>query len=249
MVRLSLLLLLVSCGGPKKTPVQAQVPERPASPDTPATPTPPGGTETLAEHMADHFSIVAKTQRAIIGGDLSTAKESAATLELLDPAEGLPDEWRPYVADMKKAAMETRDAATIDEAAAGLGRIGLACATCHEALGAGPKAEAQAYPEPDWAVDSIMPRHKWAADAMWMGLIAPTDDPFERGARVLTEAPMISKTEEWDHDVPEDFTKLEAQVRSIAAAAAADPDPDRKAELYGQFLATCAACHSAALAP
>jgi hypothetical protein len=87
-----------------------------------------------------------------------------------------------------------------------------------------------------------MLRHQWAADRMWDALVAHNDDAWTAGADLLVDAPLFrdSKVE-----LPEDLVKLGNQVHDLGARARATPTWPARAQLYGEFLATCATCHLA----
>ena len=88
-----------------------------------------------------------------------------------------------------------------------------------------------------------MQRHQWAADRMWEGLIGPSDLSWSRGGNLLFESPL--HPEALDAGASDDATLTMARrIHQLAANATTVSDPAGKAEIYAEFLANCAACHT-----
>lgn len=192
--------------------------------------------------MAVHFDAAEALRQAVIDGELDRAQGAARTLEGLGADLDRPEPWRPFMADLKQAAAGARLSGTIPEVASALGEVALACGTCHMALDDGPREQAASLREPGWSSDDVMRRHAWAAEALWLGLVTPSDQAWSRGMQALDEAPLLSSTADHSHQGP-DLVAIESRLRAIATQADAATDPAQRASLYGRFVATCAACH------
>ena len=84
-----------------------------------------------------------------------------------------------------------------------------------------------------------MARHQWAADRLWEGLIAPSDQSWLNAAEVLLEVPLAlagTQGTEQTRALTERVHSLGHQARSAARSS------DR-VRIYGEILGTCADCH------
>lgn len=251
--------LLAGCGprtGTGSLPAAPEAPD-PIGPEPAAAPAPepepaPSATDLDAdapqwgipaarnfpEHMGVQLRYALSAQRALIAGDLEGSRAQAGKLVELAPPPDLPDAWRPYLAEVKETAAVAAKADDPVSLGQQVAAIAQTCGSCHEAVGGGPPIDVAAVPEQAWDEDLHMPRHAWAADWMWIGLFAPSDEAWKRGASDL------AGQEAWDGLVPDGFD-LEEQVHTVAREAVETTDSDRRTYLYGQLLSSCAACHRA----
>jgi cytochrome c553 len=86
-----------------------------------------------------------------------------------------------------------------------------------------------------------MASHQWAAARMWEGLIGPSDDRWLEGARTMARSRTTIIAESGELGIADDA----ARTRLLAERATRLGDPDERATLYGEMLATCAHCHHA----
>jgi len=214
-----------------------------AEPAAAASATPPGSasaTPTLKAHMAEHFSRAASVRKAVIAGDLQAAKEDAEWMAKHEFSRSLPDSWRPHVQAMQAAAQRVVDATDTATAARATADMGQACGSCHRALG-GPKFDVGPPPAEGSGTAIQMMRHQWAADRMWEGLIGPSDAVWAKGSEVLGGAILIKKALE--KSVPPEVESLARKIHDLGEKCRRAAPGDRAA-LYGEFLGTCAECHS-----
>ncbi|MCX5748484.1 MAG: hypothetical protein NT062_39035, partial [Proteobacteria bacterium] len=121
-------------------------------------------------------------------------------------------------------------------------RLGRACSKCHEAHDGIVTFVWEPAPEDAPALAAQMKRHQWAAARLWDGLVGPSDTMWSEGAHVLATtrldaAQAVGRT----HNA--DVAALAQKVRAIATRATTVDDHDARAQLYGELLSTCAACH------
>lgn len=211
----------------------------PAAPVVVAVADPPAGTSL---HMTAHYQDGVEIKDAVIAGDLDRVRAPARRLrEVSGP---IPASWRPFMIKEGELATRILSARNLRTAATNAAALTDNCGECHEALGGGPRIDPAASP-PAAAPRQLgqhMLRHQWAADRMWDALVAHNDDAWTAGADLLVDAPLFrdSKVE-----LPEDLVKLGNQVHDLGARARATPTWPARAQLYGEFLATCATCHLA----
>jgi cytochrome c553 len=194
--------------------------------------------------MHEHYRVATQIRDAVIQGQLAVANDAAKALVGLEPPEGLPPLWRPWMAQVKAQADVIATAKDLTTAASAVGALAAACADCHQEMNGGPGLERMHdVPPQSWPEGSNMPLHRWSVDWMWLGLIASDDEAWDRGANALDDhpvAPMFG-------DLPPSAEprQLEATLYSLAARALELDDNQRTArgELLGDMLGTCATCH------
>jgi len=199
--------------------------------------------EVLAAHMRDHFYKVTEMQVAVINADLEALREPATWMAEHANSAAMPASWMDYAGAMREAATNAAEAGTLDRAARATARVAVACGNCHQALSAevGFESEPPALEGDD--VAPHMSRHAWAAGRLWEGMIVPSGVLWDEGAAALAEAPLTPAQLDVDLEVLADVSAIEAQVHELGATAMGLTPQDERAELYGRFLSTCAACH------
>ena len=84
-----------------------------------------------------------------------------------------------------------------------------------------------------------MARHQWAADRLWEGLIAPSDQAWLSAAELLLEAPLALA----DSQHTDQTRALTERVRGLGLEARSAARSGDRARIYAEFLGTCAVCH------
>lgn len=201
-------------------------------------------TPTVAEHMKDHFMQALQVRDALIRGDLAATKAPATWLADHKVSETLPERWKPHVGDMQNAARLVTEANDLALAADALGAMGTACGGCHTALGAPLQFSGMSPEGKESSVLDRMLRHSWAADRMWEGLIGPSDLAWDAGIAALQEAPLHPDMLADNHSPPQAVVELAAAIHTLGQRGKTTSEPAARARLYGEYLATCAGCHS-----
>jgi hypothetical protein len=88
-----------------------------------------------------------------------------------------------------------------------------------------------------------MQRHRWAAARLWEGLVVPSDEAWKAGALALSDAPLSPELLTPGKSPVPKVGELELSVHDLGRRAQTLVGADARAELYGQALATCSACH------
>jgi len=203
-----------------------------------------GKTPTVPEHMKDHFTQSRRVYDAIVRGDLVAMRAPAEWLADHKISDTLPAPWKPHVGDMQNAARLALEASDIPGAADALGGMGVACGGCHTALGATLKFTGMSPEGKESSVLDRMQRHTWAADRMWEGLIGPSDVAWNAGVAAVQDAPLHPEMLADNKSPPQEVVDLAAAVHALGKRGATTREPAARARLYGEFVATCAACHS-----
>lgn len=236
-----LVMALIGCrssGGDDKA---RPAPDPSPQPDAIVTPAPPE--PTLKEHMQGHFTAIRDIERALVAGDLDTARDRAKWLAEHRPPDATAG-WEPHLEAVKKAATALTSASDMASATDLAAALGTECASCHvttTAITSFPHVE---LPDADGGNKSAMLRHQWAADRLWEGLIGPSQSSWVQGAEVLSGAPFVPQV---SLAAPEKKT-VEAfaqQVHDLGREAVA-AEADARASLYARLLRTCSGCHAIA---
>lgn len=243
--------------GPRQEPsppLAAAPLEAPAPPPTAGE----GAAAPVAAHglrlrMDQRFDRLTQGRDALVQGRPEQARAHLAALAADPPDPELPPDWGRWMDGMQQAARE--GAASAD--AAGLARAVAAaanqCGGCHQALGLvanlphpGPAPTAVSGPAPsgDPGVAAHMAGHQWAADRMWAALVQPSETAWAESLQVLSQPALDTLALEVGAQEAEEVAASAYAVHELAAVGLQDPDPATRADLYGQVLAACAACHA-----
>jgi cytochrome c553 len=93
------------------------------------------------------------------------------------------------------------------------------------------------------AVRSRMLEHYYSVVMMSMGLQAPSDELWKRGAETMRDAQVMKVTLK-DETLTADLNAAEAKYREIGATALAAKTPAERAAAFGQVLTSCGGCHA-----
>jgi hypothetical protein len=194
------------------------------------------------EPMAEHFLQINAIRDAVIAGDLAATKEPSQWLIEHLVADDLPLRWRSHVPAIQRAAQAVHDAENVEAAAYAAAEAAAVCGQCHQDVEVELKPSTEPEPLKDDTQFAYMDRHAWGANRMWDGLVAPSDEEWQRGAKAFMEAPLHAE------GASEELAKLADRVHGIAATAATQTEPADRAGHFAALIATCADCHTKAKA-
>ncbi len=223
------ILAAIGCGGGRSKPVT-----------TSTTNSEEAGRVT---NMHQHFHDVGEIQLALISGNLVSTRELAKQVRAGFQGPQ-PQGWAPFIERSVASAEMLEVTDDLNMAARLAATLANTCGDCHRAheltvvehVAAPPPREEDRFSD-------FMVQHRWAADRMWEGLIAPSDEAWLAGASVL------ATTELTPEDVGErlvltpEIETILRQIRSDASSAGSATSAEERQELYGSFLAGCASCH------
>ena len=237
------LLSLFLVGALGCTDKSAPEPTQPATPETAAKKADePKADEPKADehkegdlktHMSDHFARALALKDAVISGDFEATREPAKWLAEHGAPDNSPDEWVPFITELRQVAAGADGAKDIAEVAAAMGRVGVVCGRCHTESKIRIEAADVAKP-----VGDQMLVHAWASDKMWEGLVIPDAARWAAGAEALATA-----ASQFD----EKHKKTGAEISALAKAARGAKDDLQRGVALGKIMSTCATCHAKAL--
>lgn len=203
--------------------------------------------ENITEDMGKHFEQVSSIQKAVIRDDLDAVSAAANWLSANHTMVGAPEGWGPHIQEMRSFARAASEAKSVEAAASTLASMSRACGKCHEALEAEPRIPelgAKGLPPKDPA-ETVphMLRHYWAVDQLWIGIVNPSEQSWNKGTEALDTVPLGPLKMTDDEEITTDVGDWAKAVHEISAQAAMAQDWDSRARLYGELLATCAQCH------
>lgn len=192
--------------------------------------------------MRSHMDAVMDLQADLVGGRLAHAREMAAWLAQHDTRFD-PLETRD--GELQHAAEAIAKAPDLASAAAGVGRLGRACGSCHQAHAANVDAffVQTRLPAAQPTLEAQMARHAWAARRLWEGVVTPSNSAWLAGAQIMVTS-SIDLTRTTNAKPNERVVELSEEMRAFATRALDMSDHDARASLYGEMLVTCVQCHS-----
>ena len=249
-----LLILSVACQREQAEP-QAKAEVHPAQPQdqpsepaqvaaaTPAEPAAPV-VPVMAPVMNAHFAHAAQIEQAVIDGDLEGVKLHANWLVHELPKQSMPEAWQPQLERMQAAAAQAAKSGSLVEAGLAAGQIVETCGACHQAMGKGPSLpEPPPVPQGDDTTNRML-RHQWAASRMREAMISGSDERWKLGAGAVSVAPP-EPCPIPDADLLDAQTlALREKIYELGAKALKAGSAGERAALYGEYLTTCASCHT-----
>jgi cytochrome c553 len=256
------LLLVVGCGHTQEAArTQPELPPT-AAPEPVVAPSPPKaaatdaavssdaalqggeGSEPITSFMLEHFMITAWVRDAIVDGNLERIRTPLRALAAYEYQTVAPGGWMQGISQLQAAARVTAEAHNLSAAASGIAGMARVCGDCHRAQG-GPTVQHyrpdKKTPKSD-KMEGRMYRHAWAAERLWEGLTAPSDNAWEAGAAALSHAPVaVPKAKP---ALPAGVAEGLTLVRQLGVRAEGAESSEQRAEIYGQLLTTCATCHA-----
>ena len=205
---------------------------------------PPEPAEVVA-HMSEHFSRASDLQRAVVNGDMEAVEGTANWLADHSKMSGAPASWDPYLAELRTAAEVAVQAPDLYTAAKATARVGAACGDCHKGHGATVKFSIEGALAEGGDAAAHMMRHVWASARLWEGLVVPSAEVWQTGAKALDEVPLVPEELTDDDELMTEVQLTANRVHELGAAARQALDPDMRAATYGELLATCSRCHTA----
>jgi cytochrome c553 len=215
---------VIGCGG--------QHEPEPASSGSP-------GQASLQERMHDHFRAIQYIYQALLVDDLDAAKARARELSQMPGRTG-SREWDDAVRFLRAEADRLADAANADDARSLSTGMATYCADCHMRRVDPAAFRPAAVPPNDGSLPAAMARHEWAAETMWLGVIAPSTDLWREG---LAEMASVPRLVGHGKDAAEVET-LRARLGALATGSSELRGQGDRARRLAEIMDVCAACHA-----
>lgn len=188
-----------------------------------------------------HFDQALELQLALVRGDLGRARDLAGQLGETREVEGIPAGSEVFLRAVREHAATVESSRDPTGAANGAARLAGACGACHEEYDVGPIFDAAPAP-PDPGANHML-EHVWGLDRLWEGLVVPSDERWQAGARILA-----------DHEVPMELltpgtSQLGLELKALGLEASADRDLEARIRRLAEVLRTCTSCHSRSQLP
>jgi len=197
-------------------------------------------------HMTVHFQRVGEIETALIRGDLEGARAPARYLADHEEVAGLPASGAPWLSAMRAEAHNVAAAPDLALASGAAARMAKTCGDCHHATRRGPRMVVSPMPqERGSSTATEMLLHQWAADRMRDGLIAPSDSAWAMGAMALANDPIYQAEVGVRTGRFQEMDEMARRSVALGRRAAGLRDGFERAAAYGEFIASCAACHRA----
>lgn len=151
-----------------------------------------------------HYAYATAARDAVISGHLDQVRSPLRSLASSQPSAELPNDWRPWLQDMQAVARTGSEATSLAQAARSVAALASACGECHRTTRGGrgdASRAARVYdPQDKQGLAEKMARHKFSADALWLGLTGPEHQAWATGAAALMNIHVPSLVDE--HGTP-----------------------------------------------
>jgi cytochrome c556 len=202
------------------------------------------GDEDIPE-MHRNLSKTVDIQTSVVQGDLEKAQKAAVWLLNHENQIPFPATAREHEAEMLGYAAVISRATDLSSVAVQTGKLAASCGSCHQAVEAGPQFVVGGRSPNGDSQEAQMVRHLWAADRMWEGLLGPSEEAWQAGARALAETePALAQAYRASTRSGGSRMFL-SEVNNVAKDALEATGQEGRAEVYGKMLNTCNRCHSA----
>jgi cytochrome c553 len=198
----------------------------------------------LDVRMHANISSVRTIHAALLGDDLVRAREQATRLSRLDPG-GDVGKWAEPTRFLRTQAARVARARDAGEARRLATELAVTCADCHMVYAREATFRMPPMPEGDGSLTSAMARHEWAAERMWLGIVAPSTALWSSGLEAITDVPLASDPEltRAARLEAERFRKRLVALRESHGRELAGQND--RARRLAAVLDACAGCHAA----
>lgn len=200
--------------------------------------------EFQESHMSMHYTLLTSARDALIRGDMEGMREPMSWLATHDKHPGIPEEYLPYVQELRGASRVAANATSVEAAAHGVATAAVICGECHTRMSVGPRFEEEPALPDRKGVNWHMARHRWAADRMWEGMIQPSDTAWQLGVAALQEDPLEAEELHAGMDMSSDEAKVAEWLHGMGEFGAHMEGSMARSAFYGEMLGNCSDCHS-----
>lgn len=197
------------------------------------------GTASLPDLMHGHFRAIRGIYHALLVDDLGTAKARARDLSRMPDRTG-SREWDDAARFLLVEADRLAGAGSANDARSLATGMATYCADCHLRRAEQDVFRPPAVPPDDGTVPAAMARHEWAAETMWLGIIAPSTDLWRSGMAEMASAPRLVAR----GDRAAEVDVLQARLGALARGSRGLRGQGDRARRLAEIMDVCAACHA-----
>ena len=199
---------------------------------------------SIDARMHADLDSIREIHRALIFGDLDAARSRARQLSSISATDEV-DEWERPVRFVREQALRLASATSARDARHLSTDLATVCADCHMVRARTMRVQAPPEPAADGSLRGAMARHEWAAETMWIGLIAPSSDIWRKGLAAITSPPTRSSVFP-PRRRQREVERLRRRLVALAAESRDLPGQGDRARRLSEIVDVCAACHAIA---
>lgn len=201
-----------------------------------------GPTPLYAEMSGTHWALATEARDALLHGNADGARAALAKLAKHKVSPQIPRGLEIVAYQMKAAAHDGARGKTLGDVGSALGRVGVACGTCH---GVARVRFDGRFPPPieGESVAAHMQRHLGAVERMWIGVFAQDEGAWDAGLSLLGHDHAVEATvaPEGRELAVAAMARLVHELRQSGREAGTWAD---RGEVFGELAATCGDCHA-----
>lgn len=204
----------------------------------------PLGRSPVRTSMVEHYVQARDMRTFAVTGEDALLRLSARELAEAEETWGLPPGSAPFVAELRRAALQAVSAPSPAEATRAAARVALRCGDCHVASDAtlGERFQSGG-PLTDGSAGRHMNRLAWVSRMLWDGLVGPSERTWRRGAEALSESEAFPD-EVGAASGGDAANRAWERLRALGGEALETEDPEERARLLARVWNSCADCHT-----
>jgi cytochrome c553 len=197
---------------------------------------------SLSARMHAQLAAIREIHLALLHGDLEAARDRARALSRISAA-GEPGVWQEPVRFVREQALRLASASDARHARHLSTELATVCADCHLVHARSVRFDPPPRPADDGSLRGAMARHQWAADSMWIGLVAPSTDLWLEGLDAIAALPVSSRAFA-GYENPAELEQQRRRLLALTARSRMLPGQGDRARRLGQMMEVCADCHA-----
>jgi cytochrome c553 len=146
---------------------------------------------------------------------------------------------------MREQALRLASTTSAPEARRLSTELATACSDCHMVNARSARFQTPPEPAEDGSLRGAMAHHRWAAETMWIGLVAPSTDLWREGLEAMTARPVPSSAFQ-RQEREADIERLRRRLIALASRSGRLPGQGDRSRRLAEIMDVCAACHAIA---
>ncbi len=193
--------------------------------------------------MERHFEEAEELRTAALRGEVDTVREVAIAFSARIAESTYPQPWGPNVERLEHVLAEASKVDDVKKSAGLVAEVGASCGSCHRDHEVPVERNWPLEPDPEARMDTFA----FATELLWLGLIVPSDEAWERGANAYHAALSCEGFE----SVPVGPYHVSqcSSVRATGASVVKAKGDAARSRAYADVVLHCAGCHGKEAAP